>query len=82
MTISSLVLTLSDDMAAQRAAIDHLSKDPRVILGSQAATRLPLVLETRSAREGADAAEALLEVTGVTFVDVVAVLFDGPELEK
>lgn len=81
MTISSLLLTLSPEESARRQALATLAADPRLTLGEPIGDRLPLVLETPSAREAAQASEALLDVTGVTFVELVTVHFEDQEEE-
>lgn len=76
MTISSLLITLSDDEHARAAALTELSRDARLTLGQVVAGRLPLVLESESAKDGERIAESLLEVPGVCFVDLVGVVFE------
>jgi hypothetical protein len=77
MTISSLVITLTGDARERGSALGRLQIDPRLTLGSIIADRLPAVAETVSALAGEGLVEDLLAMPGVSFVDVVAVHFDG-----
>ncbi len=73
MAISALVITLDDDPQRRRAALEALRGDERLTLGEPAGNRLPLVAETRRAREGVELIEGLFTQPGIRFVDVVSV---------
>ena len=73
MAISGLVITLDDDPERRRAALAALRADERLTLGEPTGNHLPLIAETRRAREGVELIEDLFTQPGVRFVDVVSV---------
>jgi hypothetical protein len=79
MVLSALVVTLSDDDEERECALALLSADPRIAMGDAEGARVPVVLETSTAREGAQLAEALLDVDGVRLVDLVLADFSDEE---
>lgn len=72
-------MTLDNDPARRRAALDALSADPRLTLGDACGNRLPLVAETETLDEGEALFAALAVAPGVLFVDVVSVDFSDLE---
>jgi hypothetical protein len=79
MVLSALVVTLSDDVDERAFALALLRGDKRIAIGDAEGTRVPVVLETSTAREGAQLAEALLDVDGVRLVDLVLADFSDEE---
>lgn len=75
MTISGLVVTLSDEPDARSAALAHIARDSRLTAGELVRNRLPLVAETGDEREGEALVDALFEVPGIRFVDLISVHF-------
>jgi nitrate reductase NapAB chaperone NapD len=75
MPTSGLVLVLSDGADAD-AALGALRGDDRFTIGERAAAgRVPVVLETRSERDGRDAIAWLERLPGVLMVEVAFVDF-------
>lgn len=75
MTISGLVVTLSDEPDARSEALSHIARDCRLTTGELVRNRLPLVAETDDEREGEALVDALLDVPGIRFVDLISVHF-------
>lgn len=78
MTISALVVTV--DPATAEVTLAALSRDPRLTLGAPVGSRVPVVVETASCRDGRALVEDLQQTPGITFVDVVLVDFSDEEL--
>ncbi len=74
MPVTALVVTLRD--ATSSRALDRLKSDPRIDLGPLQGTRLPVVVETKTAREGRSIAEEFEELSDVTRVDLISVNFE------
>lgn len=79
MSISGLVLTLSDDASAE-AALSRLAVDSRLVLGERFGRRLPVVAETPSVQGDRDLWDQLRASPGITNVDVAFVHLDEPPL--
>ncbi|MCU0681549.1 MAG: hypothetical protein MUF34_04695 [Polyangiaceae bacterium] len=79
MPITSLVLTLDARELVRHHALARLVADARVELGTANGPHLPAVLDTASAREGAELLEELLATPGVLHIDVVGVDFSLDE---
>lgn len=73
MSISGLVITLSEDPAEARAATEALSADPRLQLGDVFGRRLALVAETEDAVGDRELWDDLRATPGVVHVDVAFV---------
>lgn len=76
MSVSGLVVTLSDDVAAQ-SALTMLAADPRLTLGDRFERRLAIVAETPSAKADLDLWDQLRSTPGITNVDVTFVHLDS-----
>jgi hypothetical protein len=80
MPISSLVLTLDASPALRAQVLAEVARDPRIMVGTPLEERwLPVVTDTASLSEGEALAEALMELPGVSFLDVVRVDFSEEE---
>ncbi len=77
MSISGLVLTLSDGAAAD-AALATLSADPRITVGERFGRRLAVVADTASVESDRDLWDQLRGNPGITNVDVTFVHLDEP----
>lgn len=73
--ISSLILTLSADAAAESAALNALGQFPGLELGNYQRPWLPAVLETATPK---DICEELRGLAGVEFVEVAFVEVPDP----
>ncbi|MBI2393592.1 MAG: hypothetical protein HYV09_28700 [Deltaproteobacteria bacterium] len=81
MIVSGLVLTLQNDPRSRAHALETLSRDLRIIFGEAHGLRLPVVLETASLLEGEAACEALRNLEGIAFVDVVSIDFSSSQTD-
>lgn len=82
MPITGLVITLTSEPVARRAALDAMSAHRAIELGEAAGDRLPVVVEAKTPDENAALWEWLHALAGVQFVDVAYVSFeDQPENE-
>ena len=80
MPISSLVLTLDAAPDVRALVLSELARDARVTVGTPLEEKwVPVVTETASLSEGEALTEALKELPGVSFVDVVMVDFSDEE---
>ena len=80
MSISGLIITLTEQPTEAAIAIQRISADDRFTLGRQERYLLPAVLEAGSDVEAEEAVRWLNDVTGVRKVDVVYVRFaEGAE---
>lgn len=77
MTVSGLVLTLSEDPIDRGRALDALVADQRVICGEAQGLRLPVVTETDTPEASEALCESLGRIPGVLFVDVVSIAFNA-----
>jgi nitrate reductase NapAB chaperone NapD len=75
MSISGLIITLTEQPTESAIAIQRLSADGRFTLGRRERYLLPAVLEARSDFEAEEAVRWLTDVPGVLKVDVVYVRF-------
>jgi hypothetical protein len=75
MAISGLVVTLSDDAAAE-AAFSALRSDPRLTLGERFGRRVAVVAETPSVHDDRSLFDELRGRSGITHVDVIFVHLD------
>jgi hypothetical protein len=75
MSISGLIITLTERPTEAAIAIQRLSADGRLTLGRQERYLLPAVLEVDSDLEAEDAVRWMNDLTGVRKVDVVYVRF-------
>lgn len=75
MTTTSLVISL--DPQLQRRALRALDL-PDLLLGPVVANRLAAVLHSPNASSDRDAVDRLLDIPGVTAVEIVAIRFDYP----
>jgi hypothetical protein len=73
MSISGVVITLSENADARANALAVLATDARLQIGEPVGTRLPVVIETGDATEAEDLVRDLFDLAGVSFVDVVSV---------
>lgn len=76
MPISGLVVTLTDDLALQEAALAAMRKDPALELGERRYNQVPLVIETVGDEEDRLIWEWLYKLPGVAMVVVAFVHFD------
>jgi len=76
MSISGLVVTVSDDGAAA-AALSMLAADPRITLGERFGRRVAVVVQTPSADSDRLLWEQLRDTPGITHVDVTYVHLDS-----
>lgn len=82
MSISGLVLTLSDDDSAG-TVVSTLAADPRITLGEKFGRRLAIVAETSSVESDRELWDYLRGLPGITNVDVTFVhLDDQPVTSK
>lgn len=79
MPIASLVITLDEREPLRGAALGRLVEDSRVDLGEAKGLYLPVVVDTKTALEGAELVEELLSTPGVLGIDVVRIDFDCDE---
>lgn len=80
MPIAGLVLTLADDDALQRVAVEALTADARLSMGEmQGGGRLPVVTDTTSITEEQDLWNEIARTPGVLLVDLA--FHDGSDLE-
>ncbi len=78
MSVSGLVVTLSDDDAGE-AALTALAGDPRLTIGERFARRVAVVAETPDTRGDLELWEQLRRTPGIVHVDVTFVQVDpGP----
>lgn len=75
MSISGLVVTLSDDRAAD-TALASLAADPRLTIGEQFGRRLAIVAETPGVASDRELWDELRGTSGITNVDVTFVHLD------
>jgi hypothetical protein len=75
MSISGLIITLTEQPTEAAIAIQRLSANARISLGRQERYLLPAVLEADSDLEAEEAVRWMNELTGVRKVDVVYVRF-------
>lgn len=76
MTVSGLVVTLAKEPERRVRALEALQRDPRIHCGDAHGLRLPVVTETTTLGEGESLFEALRDLDGVEYVDVVSVSFE------
>lgn len=76
MAISGLVVTLSDDAAAE-AAFSALTSDPRLTLGERFGRRVAVVAETPGVHDDRELFNDLQGTPGITHVDVTFVHLDA-----
>lgn len=79
MPIASVVVTLDAREDLRRTALARLIGDERIELGEAVGARVPAVVDTSTAREGAELCESLLATPGVLGLDVVAIDFAADE---
>lgn len=76
MSISGLVITLSDDISADQT-LSVLAADPRLFLGERFGRRLAVVADTPSFESDRDLWDQLRSTPGITNVDVTFVHLDA-----
>lgn len=79
MPISGLVVTLEGDENARVQAMERLSGDPRLTLGTPIGVCVPIVAETSTLAEGEALVDDLGRVDDIRFVDVVSVDFSDQD---
>lgn len=75
MSISGLVLTLSNDSRAE-AAMSTLASDPRLTVGERFDRRVAVVATTPSVESDRELWDDLRSIPGIAFVDVTFVHLD------
>ncbi len=76
MAVSGLVVTLSDDAAAD-AALSRWAADPRITLGERFGRRIAVVADTPSVNDDHSLFDELRSTSGITHVDVAFVHLDA-----
>ncbi len=81
MSISGLVLTLTEDTEAVDAALRTMALDPMIEVGEIIGPRLPVVVDAPDRATDRAVFERLRELPGVVCVDVAYVWFEDPEAD-
>ncbi|MHC4218586.1 MAG: hypothetical protein ACYSU7_09050 [Planctomycetota bacterium] len=79
MTISGLLITLTNDPEISDTAISALKADPRVDVGERRGPYLPVVTETAGKHENQCLWDELRELAGVVTVNLVFAHLDDEE---
>ena len=82
MPVSGLVVTLSEQVELRAAAIDSIRNERRIEIGESTPQRLAIVMDTQSTEEDRTLWNWLNQLPGVTFVDVVMVGFEDPDMNS
>ena len=79
MTVSALVVTVSEDEALRARCLEALCEQPGLTLGDPTGPRFPVVVDSHDLRGGRAVFESLAELDGVQSVELVQVYFEEDE---